>query len=562
MSLNLIDSILDKKLFGRFFKDIRSWANWLILAKVLSGRPLDADELQVFRECPGLDEPPKEQPKEIFLCCGRRSGKSTFSALLGAFYGIWGGWQEHLQPGEEAKIFIISPNMAQGKIVTGYVKALLHLKPFRQLIRKELQDSIELKTGVSIEIKPASWRSTRGFSVGLLILEEAAYFRFETESQLRDKEIYIALKPSTATIENSLIVGCSSPFTKQGLLWEKSKAWGKPGPVLFWRAPTWKMNLSLTEEGLRQEYGETLSEAEFNCEFGAVEREDIEDYIPPSILDAAIITGRKSLPPQPGVTFFGFADFSEGLRKGSDSAALAITHREGEKAILDLLLEFEPPFDPKKTIKDMADACHQYQVDRIIQDRHAIAYIGAELRQYGIRVEPSDYDKSRLYEFFATQLSAGQVELLDNPKLRSQILGLQRFLRGGGTAKIDHLTGRHDDVVNVASGSCAYPGLRPRPERRIIWLEDEPSLPPFPLTPPPPWIEAMNTTENVITFAALLRAGYIIVDAAKKMGLRLETLQEWRNLCAHWIAEKEGELADEIAKQAERYKEEHSLKRS
>ena len=61
------------------------------------------------------------------------------------------------------------------------------------------------------------------------------------------------------------------------------------------------------------------------------------------------------------------------------------------------------------------------------------------------------------------------VELLDIPKLRSQILGLHRFVRSGGMVKIDHIRG-HDDVVNAAAGAIvlALSSEYERPEIIVI----------------------------------------------------------------------------------------------
>jgi hypothetical protein len=59
-------------------------------------------------------------------------------------------------------------------------------------------------------------------------------------------------------------------------------------------------------------------------------------------------------------------------------------------------------------------------------------------------------------------MNKDKVELLDIPRLRSQTMGLQRFLKSGGQAKIDHYRGGHDDTINSAAGAC------------LLALENEP----------------------------------------------------------------------------------------
>jgi hypothetical protein len=452
---DIYEAMVSPKGFLPFFKNgLESWASWLVFFKVLAGRTdLSADEMEILSIATGLNTLPTERLKEAYLCCGRRSGKSTACALMAVYYGLWGGWDRDLQAGEKPQIFIISPTLIQGKIIMGYAKAVLAMKHLKSFVRREQQDSVELTNGTVITIKPASWRSTRGWSCGLLIMEELAFWRFETESANVDTEIYTAIKPSTANIKNSLVVGCSTPFIRQGLLWAKAANWGKPGPVCFWRAPTWAMNRLLNEDELRKEY-DTLSEAEFDAEFGGQEREDIEAFLPQELIDRAIVPGRTVLPADYRLSYVGFCDASEGLRKGADSMTFAVAHAAGEKFIVDVLLEFRPPFAPKAVISAIAETCKAYRVSTITQDRHAIAWIADDFKAYDIAVETSALTKSEIYAQAAILASKGILEFPDNDRLRVQLQGLQKFLGGSGTIKIDHLQNGHDDTCNSACGAA------------------------------------------------------------------------------------------------------------
>jgi hypothetical protein len=51
-------------------------------------------------------------------------------------------------------------------------------------------------------------------------------------------------------------------------------------------------------------------------------------------------------------------------------------------------------------------------------------------------------------------LNERRTELLDNPRLVTQFLGLeQRFSRGTGQQSIDHAPGQHDDLSNAVAGA-------------------------------------------------------------------------------------------------------------
>ena len=285
-------------------------------------------------------------------------------------------------------------------------------------------------------------------------MEEVAYWRFEEEAALRDKEIYTALKPGTTTIKNSLIVGISTPHAKQGLLWHKhQKHWARSGKVLLWKSPTWVMNKTLTRSALEAEYLEALGPAEFGAEFNADFREDIEGYIPIHIVDRAIVAGRTDLPPHRREgQYHAFVDAAEGLHAGGDSMTLAISHKEKSKCVVDIVMEFQPPFDPGQVVQTFASVCREYNVRTITQDRHAVGWIQKDFKEYGIEVEISPLTKSQIYELFAVAMNKNQVELVDNQQLRNQLVNLQRFVRSGGI-KIDHRRGQHDDLANATAGS-------------------------------------------------------------------------------------------------------------
>ncbi|NQT80269.1 MAG: hypothetical protein HQ555_07770 [Candidatus Aminicenantes bacterium] len=461
--MRIIDAVQSDKGFKSYFTSLRTWESWFTFLKVLQGSSkLKPQELELLQECTGLTEAPKEPIKEAYVIAGRRSGKSTICALLAVFYAVWGGWEKYTSKGEKPRVFVIGTNKAQSRIIMGYIKAFLSLNTFlKGMVRKSLSESIELRNGVEIVVKPASWRSSRGFTVGMLILEELAFWRFEEESATRDKEIYVAIKPGTTSIKNSLIVGISTPFARQGLLWSKfRKHYGKPGSTLIWQAPTWTMNKTLTEHDLEKEYLETLGEAEYGAEYCAKFREDIEGYLPLETIDKAIVKNRMFLPPDPEVErYYAFCDPSEGVRKGGDSMTLAISHpelvedTEDKVYVLDYIFEAIPPFNNNTVISEIALICKKYNVSEIVQDRHAIGWISKDLEPYDIIVEASDKTKSEIYEYFAVLMNKNEVELLDEPRLKSQITGLQRILKSGGLVKIDHYRGGHDDLINSAAGS-------------------------------------------------------------------------------------------------------------
>jgi len=143
--VNIVQAIHSKEVFRPYFKDLKTWRNWITFFKVLAGyKKLPEKEMELFRECTGLEELPKEPLKEIFMVVGRRGAKSTVASLLAVFYGIWGDWKKYLSPGETARTFIIATNKQQGKIIMDYISAILSLNPsLKKLVKKQLKETCE-----------------------------------------------------------------------------------------------------------------------------------------------------------------------------------------------------------------------------------------------------------------------------------------------------------------------------------------------------------------------------------------------------------------------------------
>jgi hypothetical protein len=69
----------------------------------------------------------------------------------------------------------------------------------------------------------------------------------------------------------------------------------------------------------------------------------------------------------------------------------------------------------------------------------------------------SDKTKSDIYRDLLPLLNSNQVELLDLPRLHSQLASLERRTARGGKDSIDHPPGQHhDDVANALAGAIVY----------------------------------------------------------------------------------------------------------
>jgi hypothetical protein len=448
--VNILAAMDDPALFAPHFKG-GSWAAWRTFLAALFALPMSDDQLARYRAHTGRQEPPSEPFKEAALVIGRRGGKSRVLATIATFLATFRDYQPFLAPGEVATVAVIAANRQQARSIFRFTQGLLTAVPMlRAMIEDETADSITLTNRVVIEIQTASFRVTRGYSFAAVLTDETAFWRSD-DSANPDVEIFTALRPGLTTIPGAILLNASSPYRKRGVLWQAfSRHYGQDASrVLVWRAPSLEMNPSLDPAIVAEAYEDDPDAAA--AEYGAEFRSDLSDFVPRDVVEAATVPGRFEIAPMSCQTYSAFVDPSGGT--GSDSMTLAISHREGERAILDAVREVRPPFSPELVTTDFAVLLKSYRVSRVTGDRYAGEWPRERFRTHGIDYDLSDAPKSDLYRDFLPVLNSGRCELLNLPRLTSQLCGLERRTARSGRDSIDHAPGGHDDVANVVAGA-------------------------------------------------------------------------------------------------------------
>jgi len=465
--MDIVSALNDKRFFAGLFKDPKTWYAWKVYLKVLFGLPItDKEEMKLFRSCTGLKSQPRKRPRESFVICGRRSGKSFMSSIIAVYLATFKDWSKTLNPGERGYIFIIANDKAQARIIKSYVSGILGQSAhFQKLVNKDLAWEIELHNQVTISVKTCNFRSVRGYTLICCIAEEIAFWRSE-DSANPDKEILTAVRPALATIPESLLIGISTPYSRSGVLYEAfKKHHGKPGGALIWQAATERMNPTIDRSLIKGalEDDPSAAKSEWEAEF----RTDIEAFMPLEFIEAVIAPGRFELPKVERASYYGYLDPSGGRQ---DSMTLAIAHKEnGGRVILDVLREARPPFQPSAVAAEYSGLLKDYKISKVESDRYAAEWVSEAFRSHGIKVENSDLSASEIYLSFLPLVANGTVELLDNKRLRAQLSGLERKTRSGGKDLVSHSPGTHDDIANAAAGACVMVARKPKREP-MIWM--------------------------------------------------------------------------------------------
>ena len=460
MMMDIIQAIFDKNLFFPLFKNLETWASWIVFLRALFGLPMSEAELALYRQCTGRWHPPEKPFGEAWAPTGRRSGKSFIAALLAVFLACFKDYAKYLAPGERAHILIVAADRAQAGVIFRYVKGFLAFnKMLSKLVEAERAESVDLKNRVTIQVATCSFRSIRGFTVVAAIFDEIAFWRSEENAANPANEVLRAVKPSLATIPGSLLLCISSPWARLGPLWQAyNRHFGRDDSnVMVWSADTRTMNPTIKQSVIDKDAEEDPEMA--RCEWGAEFRSDLESFLSLEAVEAVMVQGRLALPPVHPTPYRAFVDPSGGRR---DAAALAIAHKDKERVVLDVARAWKAPHDPAVVVGEMAAVLKSFGINEVKGDKYAGAWPEQEFLKHRIRYQAADKDKSSLYLDFLPLVLSQRVELLDLKMLKNELVSLERRARSAGRDLVDHPPRGHDDLANSVARVCSLIGSRPQ----------------------------------------------------------------------------------------------------
>jgi len=451
-TLNIIEAWESPDYFRPLFeKDLSSWQAWRVFLKALYGIPFEGEEESLLFQLGTLRETPSAGAyHEAYAIVGRRGGKSRISSLIAAYEAVLGRWNERVAAGERAWVFVIATDKSQAGIILNYTRAFLHLfddpkDPRKNLIEREATDEVHLRNGVSVAVKPCTFRASRGYSTCCVIADEIAFWRDENSANPA-AEIITSILPGL--IPGAKLIGISTPYGRMGYLYDVHREhFGKTeSDFLIWQADTRTMNPTYDEAMIKRlvKRDPIAMRAEYDAQF----REDVTAFLPLELIEASMT--RQQALPEPGRTYTAFIDPSGGRH---DSMTLAVCHSEGEKVILDRVEERRPPFDPQSVVQEFATLLKAYGLRSATSDRFGGVWVSDSFQKQGIRMDMSELPASDLYLNFAALLNSGRVELVEHDRLLLQLQSLERRTGPMGKDRVDHPPGLHDDLSNAVAGA-------------------------------------------------------------------------------------------------------------
>ena len=454
------DALDDPAYFGEVFAGA-SLATWRALLIAALGEELTEAERDLFKAVTGREREPLEPVAEFWGVIGRRGGKTRSMAVLTAYLAACVDHREALGPGERGKVPLLAASTLQADQAFSFVAGIFSAsRNLCELVETSTSGTLSLATGVDIEVRPASYRTIRGVTAVGAVADEIAFWRSD-DSANPDREILKALRPALATT-GGLLACISSPHAKRGELYATFRRhYGPDGDprILVAKAPSRTMNPSLSKGVVARAYADDPEAA--SAEYGGEFRSDLAAFVSREVVDAAIETGVSARAPIDGVAYFGFVDPSGG---SSDSMTLAIAHAEGARVVVDCIGERKAPFSPASVVEEFVALLKEYRLPRVTGDRYAGEWPREAFQTHGVTYQVADLNRSELYLATLPLLNSGRASLLDNVRMSSQFVALERRTSRAGKDSVDHPPGAHDDVANAVAGALVLAARRPARE--------------------------------------------------------------------------------------------------
>jgi hypothetical protein len=463
--MNIVEAMNHPSVFEPWFRG-QSWDGWRAVLKAAYALPMSDAEQAFFRSVADRD-PPTKPVRELWIQAGRRSGKDSIASLIAAYAGALFNQQDRLRRGERALVACLGCDRDQSRIVLNYTRSYFEDIPsLKAMVTRETASGFELDNRVDIAITTNNFKSNRGRPLKLAILDECAFYPTENSAS-PDEELYRALMPGFATLPKSMLIGISSPYRRAGLLYRKFKDhYGRDGDVLVIKAPSLTLNPTLDPSIIAEALASDPSAA--RAEWLAEPRDDIETFISREAIDALVMPGRRELPPISGIHYVSAIDPAGG--SGGDSMTMAVAFRDRDgRAVLAAVRERRPKFSPEDVVSEFVQLAKCFNIRKCVGDRWGGEFVREPFRKHGIEYVLAEQPKSDFYRDCLPLLNSGKVELLDHPRLISQLCSLEQRTARSGKTSIDHPphAGAHDDVSNVAAMALVLAANNARRPMRI-----------------------------------------------------------------------------------------------
>jgi hypothetical protein len=426
-------------------------------------------DVAVFAEVVGQPLAPYQaealrlEARETVVQAPRQTGKSRSLALLAA-------WWAFSKPGQV--VLLVSAGEVAANRLLGQVLQVCRHELLAGSVLDESRTLLTLSNGSTIRSVPASEAQIRGWSVDLLILDEAAY--------IAEDVVVGAALPTTAARPGARIVWASSPWSDSGPFWAVARR-GLDGSQDAVRTFRWRLaDAWWISPGHVEEMRARLSPLRFRAEYEGEFVGSADAFLPADEIRAAVAPyalwdpalsggGSVTLGCDWGRAFDSHAVVAAGVLQdwgANGRAVLFLPYLEasrrpyGEQVVH--VASLEAGFDVQVVTSETngVGAYPTEELERVLSRRVEV-----------VPVASSQRSKEDAYGRLRVLLSRQQLVLPDDVELLRQLGGLvARTTERGGLSIAAATDATHDDLPDALSMALAgLPAVLPQ-----VAVEDEP----------------------------------------------------------------------------------------
>lgn len=462
INLNIIDFVRE---LGLLLEAILSVAQRTIL-KVTYGLSLDESEREFYRRATGREEYRPREHDELSVLAGRQSGKTS---CIAAPIAVFEAFREHgVPPGQRAYVLVIAPVIQQAKIAFNFIRKYIEASTtLSEWVLKITQDEIELKNGVVIACRPCSYITVRGYPIIAVICDEMAFWRHEVTAANPEQEVIDALRPGMATLHHTKLVKISTPYRKEGILWNEFQQRNELDHVV-WQVSTEEMNPAVPRKFL--EKARRRSEETFRREHLAEFTDNAIGWIAPEILDPCIFRGKNELP---RVSLGRYAAAADPAFRSSDFG-FAVLHRSDDGDITVVYVykwtgTRNLPLDFEIICAQIQEVLLRYGINELVGDQFCFPILRQQFEKLGIYYREftfGSHTRASLYGNLRQLISQRKITLLDEPELLRQLRNLEEVKVPNGVDVRPPRAQKDDMAISVAIAAYELshvPDLPPGP---------------------------------------------------------------------------------------------------
>jgi hypothetical protein len=445
--------------------------------------------------------------REAWFICGRRAGKSdAIAATIVAYEAALGGHEMRMRRGRKALCYQIAQDIKQAKYSLHSIRATLESMPVvKDKITNVTADTIDLWNGINIAVVPPTMKSVRGYDNPIATLDEVGVWYQDADSANPDFEVYRAVSPGQAQFPDAKIIGISSPWSKQGILFKRwqagtngsklscQKCRAHPDPScrhcrklrlphqgrLVLHAPTAMMaNPLITTRWLIEERHKDAKAFERECL--ARFQDSLSGFLSSALLQEAVERGVVERAPETSNVYVAALD--PAFRR--DAFAFCIGHADPARGlVIDLIRRWQPlpglPLNPKEILTEIVPLLKAYKVPVITSDQYHFESLNQLAIELGFAIQATPFtatSKASIYGNLKNLVNTKRIRLLDHPEALAELSSLELQLTEGGNVKIAAPPDCHDDLATVIAlvanqATWLLPAAAPKEEKEPTYQE-------------------------------------------------------------------------------------------